>query len=298
MDESLKILVTGCRGQLGMDLMAYLSDNHQVAGISRMEVSITNRAGVLSMFKAVRPDWVIHTAALTDVDECEGKPGLAMAVNADGTENVARACKEIGAKLLYFSTNYVFDGVKGSPYVEEDMPNPLTAYGRSKQSGEERVRSLLDDYVILRIGWVYGSYGHNFVKTIVKLGMEQIRDREAGRSIHSLQVVSDQIGNPTWTIDIARQTEAILQSGLFGLFHVAAEGETNWFDFTQMIFNSLEMKVICDPCTTDQFGQPAPRPRYSALANRRCTEAGINRMSNYRAAVEEFLKIHRESLCG
>lgn len=298
MSEPLKILVTGCRGQLGMDLMAYLSDDHQVAGVSRTEVSITNRAGVLSMFQAVRPDWVIHTAALTDVDECENNSGMAMAVNADGTENVARACKDIGARLLYFSTNYVFDGVKQSPYVEDDIPNPLTVYGRSKSEGEERVRSILDDFVIQRIGWVYGSYGHNFVKTIVKLGQAQLEDAQAGKSIHRLQVVNDQIGNPTWTMDIARQSSAIMQSGLYGLFHVASEGETTWFDFTRMIFDTLEMPIVLDPCSSEQFAQAAQRPRYSALANQRTSEAGINVMPDYRTSVKQFLQKHRESLCG
>ncbi len=278
--------------------MTFLSDNHQVAGISRTEMSITNRSGVLSMFRAVRPQWVLHTAAVTDVDECEGNPCLAMAVNADGTENVARACKDIGAKLLYYSTNYVFDGLKTTPYVEDDLPNPLTAYGKSKQAGEERVAAWLDEYVTLRIGWVYGSYGHNFVKTIVKLGMEQIRDGQAGKSIHRLQVVNDQVGNPTWTMDIARQTEAIITSGLFGLFHVASEGETNWFEFTQMIFENLNMSVACDPCSSEQFGQPATRPISSALSNRRTADAGLNVMPHYRDAARTFRQIPRESLCG
>ncbi len=296
MSEDLKILITGCRGQLGMDLMAHFSDDHQVAGISRAEVSITNRSGVLSLFKAVRPNWVIHTAAMTDVDECEANPGLAHAVNADGTENIALACRDIGAKLLYFSTNYVFDGAKGSPYVEEDLPNPLTAYGRSKQAGEERVAGTLDDYIIIRIGWVYGSYGHNFVKTIVKLGREQLEDRKQGRSIRRLQVVNDQIGNPTWTMDIARQTESIITSGLFGLFHVASEGQTNWYDFTCRIFDLLQMPVACDPCSTEQFAQLASRPAFSALANQRVVEAGLGLMPPYEDALQSFLKQHRESL--
>ena len=176
------------------------------------------------------------------------------------------------------------------------MPNPLTAYGRSKHAGEERVASILDDFIVIRIGWVYGSYGHNFVKTIVKLGMEQLQDRKAGRSVHRLQVVNDQIGNPTWTMDIARQTESIIKSGLFGLFHVASEGQISWYDFTCRIFELLQMPVACDPCSTEQFAQLAQRPAYSALANQRITDAGLRLMPAYDEALYSFLKKHRESL--
>jgi dTDP-4-dehydrorhamnose reductase len=297
MSSAPTILITGCRGQLGMDLMAHLSDNYQVAGISRSEVSITDRTGLIRMFNAVRPDLVIHTAAMTDVDECELNPGMAMAVNADGTENVALACKSVNAKCLYFSTNYVFDGAKKSPYIEGDLINPGTAYGRSKYAGEERITSIIDDYIIVRIGWVYGSYGHNFVKTIIRHGTDQLRAKQEGKVAQTIQVVADQVGNPTWSMDIARQTHAIIQSGLFGLFHVASQGETSWFDFTRLIFEKLQMPVALESCSSEEFAQAANRPAYSALGNSRISEAGIDIMRDYQHAIGDFLQLHRESLC-
>lgn len=290
------ILVTGCQGQLGMDLMAFLADSCTVVGIDQQDVDIINYSGLLDLFRTIQPQWVIHAAAYTDVDGCESNPGLAHAINADGTENVARAAAKVGASLLYYSTDYVFDGTATSPYVETGLPNPRTVYGRSKLAGEERVISCVDNYVIMRISWVYGLYGKNFVKTILQHGRDQVRKRQNGESPSPLMVVNDQTGNPTWTLEIARQTKAILEGGLYGLFHATSEGETSWYGFTRDIFDLMKMPVDILPCTTDQYPRPAPRPHYSVLENQRLKEAGLNVMRPYREALAEFLALHGEKL--
>ncbi len=291
-----KILITGCQGQLGMDLMGYLSDHATVVGIDIADVNISNYSGLLDLFRTVKPNWVIHTAAWTDVDGCELNPGLAMSVNADGTENVARATAKVGANMLYYSTDYVFDGRAKRPYVETDPANPQTAYGRSKLDGEERVKSVVDNYVIMRISWVYGLYGKNFVKTMVRLGREQAGARQKGHTVEPLKVVNDQVGNPTWTKEIAKQTKAMLEGGLFGLFHATAESETTWFGLTQEIFQRMGIEVDLIPCRTEEFPRPAPRPHYSVLENARLKEAGLNVMRPYGEQLEEFLTLHGEQL--
>lgn len=276
--------------------MTYMSDRYSVSGADLPELDITNKSAVINLIMLERPVVVIHAAAYTDVDGCESNPGQAMAVNADGTENIATACRKVGAHLIYYSTDYVFDGAKGAPYVEEDTPNPQTIYGRSKLAGEERIESILDNYVIMRIAWVYGANGRNFVKTIVRLGREQIEKGQKGLFASKLQVVNDQIGNPTWTMDIVRQTDEILKSGLQGLFHASSEHPTSWYDFTTAVFDELRMDVKVEPCTSEQFPRPARRPPCSAMENTRLKQARINVMRDYREALSEFLSVNRERI--
>jgi len=276
--------------------MSYFSDRYQVAGVDLPELDITNRSAVRNLITLLRPAVVIHAAAYTDVDGCESNEGQAMAVNADGAENIAQVCREVGAVLVYYSTDYVFDGVKATPYVEEDVPNPQTVYGRSKLAGEERVRNLVDNHIIMRIAWVYGANGRNFVKTIVRLGQDYVDKVRRNLPAAPLQVVNDQIGNPTCTADIVRQTERILQSGLYGIFHSSSENPTSWYQFTCAVFEELNMKVDVRPCSTEEFKRPAVRPANSALENARLKEARINVMRDYRQALAEFLVTNKEKL--
>jgi len=296
MPDSSRILITGHRGQLGSDLMSYFSDHGQVAGVDLPELDITNRAAVRNLISLIKPSVVIHAAAFTDVDACESNEGQAMAVNADGSENIAKACREVGAVMVYYSTDYVFDGRKPTPYVEEDAPGPQTAYGRSKLAGEERVRSIVDNHVIMRIAWVYGANGRNFVKTIVRLGREYEDKVNRKMPAAPLQVVDDQIGNPTCTMDIVRQTDQILQNGLYGLFHSSSETPVSWYGFTKAVFEELKMTVDVRPCTTEEFRRPAHRPANSALENARLKEARINVMRDYREALNAFLAVNKEKL--
>ncbi|HWR83504.1 MAG TPA: dTDP-4-dehydrorhamnose reductase [Candidatus Deferrimicrobium sp.] len=285
-----RVLVTGCRGQLGADLCELLGREHEVRGISRQDCDIRDRDAVRSGIGQFRPEFVLHTAAWTNVDGCEADPDQAMAVNAYGTENVARACREIGAALVYYSSDYVFDGAKSSPYIETDSPSPLSHYGRSKLAGEEAVARSLDDFIIVRIAWVYGKVGRNFVRTMVRLGREQMRQAREDNTVDPLTVASDQIGNPTWTYEIARQTIVLLASDIRGIVHAASEGETSWYGLATRTFQELSLPVVVRPCTTEEFPRLAPRPRRSSLENRRLKEAGLNVMRPWDIALAEFLK--------
>jgi dTDP-4-dehydrorhamnose reductase len=290
-----KILITGHRGQLGTDLMTILAEEYPVFGVDLPELDICDQQAVRDCLKRELPEVVIHAAAITDVDGCEKDEAGAMAVNAAGTRNVALACAACGARMIYYSTDYVFDGTKSSAYVESDQPNPQTAYGRGKLAGEIAVQELLDSYAILRIGWVYGREGRNFVKTMIQMGQEQQR-LQGGGAREALRVVDDQLGNPTWTVDIARQTSVVIKHDLSGIFHATSDGETTWFRFAQDVFETLRMTVDLQPCTTLESGRLAPRPARSSLENNRLMLAGHNRMRNYQIALREFLDLHGKDI--
>ena len=290
------ILVTGARGQLGTDLVETLGRHHRVIGVDIDDFDLTNLQQVAQMFAAHSPTVVIHAAAFTDVDRCESEPDQALRVNADASGLLARTCREHSARMIYYSTDYVFDGAKRALYLESDMPNPLTAYGRSKLDGERRVTAMLDGYCILRLAWVYGRHGNNFVKTMVRLGLEQIRRRERGETVQPIRVVNDQIGNPTWTCDIVRQTEDIVSRPVTGLFHCTSEGECSWYEFAVSIFRELDLPVEVVPCATAEFPRPAPRPAYSSLENAELKRQGRNLMRPWRDALGEFLAARKEEL--
>jgi dTDP-4-dehydrorhamnose reductase len=294
MAASGNILITGHRGQLGADLVAGLSPLHKVTGVDLPEVDICDLKQVLKAVRFARPDVVIHAAAYTDVDGCEADHEKAFEVNRDGTWNVAQACAEMGARMIYYSTDYVYDGTSATAYVETDIPNPKTVYGLSKLEGEEAVQDMAPDHAILRIAWVYGRHGKNFVKTMIRIGKQQAAAAPDTRV--PLKVVDDQIGNPTWTDDIVRQTEVILDSDLRGIFHSTAEGETSWYAFARNIFENMKMAVDLRPCTTADYPRPAPRPARSSLENRRLKEAGCNVMRDQRVALAEFLNRYGREL--
>ena len=292
--SSTRLLITGCRGQLGTDLVERLSQSYDVTGIDLPEIDILDEIALLKCIEEVKPAVVIHPAAYTDVDGCESNSDLAMAVNGQGTRNVARACEAVRARLIYYSTDYVFDGTKRSAYVESDPTGPATVYGHSKLAGEKAIADLLDNYAIMRIAWVYGTYGSNFVKTMIKLGQDQIQTRKSDQSFQPLKIVDDQHGNPTWTHDVVEQTKTLIESDQTGVFHATSEGVTTWYELAQDIFRLSNMEVEIEPCTTEQFPRPAPRPRMSALENSRLNQLGLNRMRPYINALEEFLKLDRE----
>ena len=288
--------MTGCRGQLGSDLIELLKGEYAVHGVDIQDFDIREYDQVLGCLKEIKPEVVLHTAAYTDVDGCQTNRETATSINAEGTENIARACSEVGAKLIYYSTDYVFDGAKSTPYIESDTTNPRTHYGRGKLEGEKRVTSLLDDYLILRIAWLYGHVGKNFVRTMVQLGFRQMQQTRQGEIITPLKVVDDQFGNPCWTLEIARQTRVVLDNNLTGVFHATSEGETSWYGFARMIFEKLNMPVQVRPCPTEEFPRPAPRPKRSSLENKRLKETGLNVMRRWDIALAEFLDQRGESL--
>ena len=292
-----KILITGCQGQLGRALMPFFSCLYDAVGVSSENCDVRIYTQVQACLKNMRPTIVLHAAAYTDVDGCEANQQLALDVNALGTENVARACKEIGARMVYYSTDYVFDGAKGSPYVETDPASPKNVYGRSKLEGEKRLASLLEDGVILRVAWLYGIEGDNFVKKIVKLGLKQLEARKRGRQIEAIKIVDDQIGNPTWTMDVAEQTKVLIENDLVGLFHCTAEGDTSWHQLARDIFTILSLDVRTQPCLSDEFPHSAPRPKYTSLENKRLKDVGLNVMRDYKTALKEFLNKYGDVLC-
>lgn len=282
-------LVTGCRGQLGRDLMDLLATEHTVQGVDVEECDITDTSAVRKTISEINPTVVLHTAAYTDVDGCEAHREQAMLVNSEGTGNVAVACRNLGARLVYYSTDYVFDGTNDRPYNESDRADPITVYGQSKLQGERAVEAVLDEYIILRIAWVYGRHGKNFVKTMIGLGQKQIADKKAGTETTPLRIVDDQVGNPCWTMDIARQTRVVLAGDANGLYHATSEGETTWYGLARAIFATLGMDVEIQPCTSAEFVRPAPRPNRSTLDNSRLMAAGLSVMRPWRTALESFL---------
>lgn len=260
----MKILVIGAAGQLGHDLMACLGTEHDVTGVDIDEVDITDPASVESVFGEADPGLVINSAAYTNVDGCETDREVAWAVNAEGPGHVARSCAGLGVPLIHVSTDYVFDGSKGSPYFEDDPVAPLGEYGRGKLAGEEAVSTVLDRYLIVRTAWLFGTSGNNFVKTMLRLG----RERE------QLKVVDDQTGSPTYSGHLALAIKALAETRLDqpGIYHMTNGGHCTWYDFAAEIFKLAGVEIDLQPTTTAEFGSPAPRPAYSVLANTRAPE--------------------------
>ncbi len=215
-----------------------------------------------------------------------------MAVNVEGTER--RAPAKRGARLIYYSTDYVFDGVKSEPYTEDGAPNPRTVYGRSKWLGEQAIAATLNDSLVMRIAWVYGQHGKNFVRTMLKLGHEQLQAAARGQIVQPLTVVDDQVGNPTWTVEIAQQTAVLVECDVRGVVHATSDGEVSWFRFARDIFDILRLPVLVSPCSTADFPRPALRPARSSLGNTRLRQLDLDRMRPYRRALEDYLKLTRE----
>ena len=282
-----KLMVTGCRGQLGSELASALRGEYDVCGADRQLFDITDRSAVTAAIVSARPTAVLHTAAYTDVDGCESNRELAMTVNAGGTENIARACREVGARMIYFSTDYVFDGSKQTAYVESDHPNPQTVYGRSKLEGEQAVASLLDNYAVVRIAWLYSARGVNFVRKMTQQGSQW--PSQAAKERTPVTVVSDQVGNPTWTAEVARQTKVILDNDLSGILHATSGGEVSWYDFAVRLFELLDLHGPVHPCLSDKFPRPATRPKRSSLENKRLGESDLDVMRHWDAALSEFV---------
>lgn len=276
----MKILITGGKGMLGRTLQNELSEYElQIADLP--ECDLTDRAAVDSFFAAASPDIVIHAAAMTAVDRCESEPELAERINVGGSENVARACRKLGARLIAISTDYVFDGRLDRPYDEYDTPCPQSVYGKTKLGGEEKIRALCPDAVIVRIAWLYGAGGPSFVHTMLKLATDPERE---------LHVVNDQIGNPTGAIAVARHLKLFLaRPELRGVFHLTCSGETSWYGFAAEIFRLAGKTPRLSPCTTAEFPRPAPRPANSALAKRRLLECGLPPMPPWQEVLAEFI---------
>ena len=277
----MKVLLTGGKGMLGRTLCAELTD-FEVIPTDLPEADITDAAGFDALLKQIKPDAVIHCAAMTAVDKCETEIDFAYKLNAFGTANVASACHRNGIRLIAISTDYVFEGDADRPYNEFDRPNGgNTIYGKSKFAGEEAIRRHCPNHVICRISWLYGAGGPSFVHAMIKL---------ADGTRPELKVVADQIGNPTSTLAVARQLRNILnQKELVGTFHLTCEGEATWADFAAEIFRLKGIDQKITPCTTDEFPRPAPRPANSRLDKMMLRLAGLPPMPDWKDALAEFI---------
>lgn len=255
-DSRFTILVLGANGMLGNDLIKTLGLRHKVVGKDFNDFDITNKEITRKEILDILPQIVVNSAGFTNVDGCETEAENAFLVNAEGTKNVALACKEGKIKLVHISTDYVFDGKKGKPYLEDDTPNPLNIYGKSKLKGEQYIKEITDDFLVVRTEWLYGEKGNNFVSTILKLaGVEK-----------ELRVVDDQIGSPTYTKDLAYAIGVLLEHNLKGVYHVTNRGTCSWYEFALKILESARIEdVKVNPISSKTYNRPAERPAYSAL---------------------------------
>ncbi len=272
------ILVVGANGMLGRDLIALLGGRGR--GVDIADIDITSPESVLKVIGDLKPEVVINCAAYTDVDGCESNTETAMAVNGEGVGYLAMACRDLGALLVQISTDYIFDGGKGTPYIEDDAPCPLSVYGESKLAGEMNA-AFCPEHLIVRTQWLFGLHGRNFVETMLKLGSEK----------DELTVVDDQTGSPTWTVDLARAVIALIDSGCRGVYHAVNSEYCTWNGFAGAIFEEAGLKVSVRAMTTAELNRPARRPLYSTLECSKLTADTGFQPQPWRNALREYLKL-------
>ena len=256
----MKLLVTGAAGMLGRDVMLAAGNaGHDVIGFGHSELDVTDAAAVERKLDLERPDVVVNCAAWTDVDGAEEAEEAAMAVNGAGAGNLAAAAAAVGASVVYVSSDYVFDGAKGAPYVEADQPAPLSAYGRTKLAGEEATAAANKRHFIVRSAGLFGIGGSNFVETMLRLAADH----------GEVLVVRDQVGSPTYTWHLAYGLVRLIEGIEFGIHHMAAAGKCSWYEFAREIFEQAKVECKVLSITTEEFGRPAPRPSFSALTSQR-----------------------------
>ncbi|BCD26136.1 NAD(P)-dependent oxidoreductase [Bacillus cereus] len=277
----MKVLVTGAKGQLGQDILRLLeSQSWEVFGFGREELDITDERQVHEKVLSIKPDIIIHTAAYTQVDQAESDEATAFKVNAEGTKYLAQAAEAVGAKFCYVSTDYVFDGTKDTPYKADDQTNPQTIYGKSKLVGEQYTQEYCSKSYIVRTSWVFGLYGNNFVKTMLRLAEEK---KELG-------IVHDQVGSPTYTTDLARFIISLVQTDKYGVYHGSNSGVCSWYEFAKEIFKQSNIEIVVNPLTTENFPRPAARPKYSVLDKGMIEENGFESFQDWKEALKDFLK--------
>jgi len=275
----MRILVTGAEGILGKAIREWLASGNTLYLWGRDEVDVRDRERVLEAAKGIEFDAVIHAAAMTAVDRCETEFDLAMATNRDGTKHVASLAAERGATMVYLSTDYVFDGTKDGPYLEDDPPKPISAYGRTKLAGEEVTRKTTAKHLTVRTSWVFGDGGANFVDAIA----EKLNRGEAP------EVVTDQRGSPTYARDLARGIEKLLRLGTTGIVHVTNSGSTSWHGFAVEIARYLGSPLPVRETTSDKIKRPAPRPRNSVLSGDRFRSLTGESLPTWQDAVHDYL---------
>lgn len=277
-DSIAKILVTGANGMLGQDLCPMLEDcGYEVVETDVDNLDITDELQAMRVISDVKPDYVIHCAAYTNVDKAEEDLKNAALINEKGTENIAKACQANDACMIYISTDYVFDGSANTPYEPDSKTNPVNNYGLTKLHGEQAVQKYCDKYYIARTSWLYGHHGKNFVETMLTLADKP-----------EIKVVDDQTGCPTWTVDLSEAIISLIEDEApYGIYHACGGGSTTWYGFAKEIFNLTGLNVNLKPCTTDEFPRPAKRPHYSIMDN-----AGLLR--DWKDALRDYIELRVE----
>lgn len=278
----MKVLVTGVKGQLGFDVINELEKRGMEAvGVDIQEMDITDRTSVEQVIRQEMPDAVIHCAAYTAVDAAEENEVLCRRVNVDGTRNIAEVCKAIDSKMIYISTDYVFSGEGERPWEPEDERGPKSVYGQTKYEGELAVQELLDKYFIVRIAWVFGVNGKNFVKTMLKLAENH----------DTITVVNDQFGSPTYTYDLAGLLVDMVQTEKYGIYHATNEGICSWYDFACAIFEEAGIPMNVKPVSSEEYGAKASRPANSRMSKEKLTEQGFERLPAWQDALKRYLDV-------
>lgn len=272
----MKILVTGAKGMLGQDLCPILKENgHKVIETDVHNMDITNFNQAEYVIKYYKPDFVVHCAAYTNVDKAEEDSKLAFKINEKGTVNLAKICAEQSIPIIYISTDYVFNGEATEPYKTDEPRNPLGAYGLSKAKGEEAIENYCKKYYIARTSWLYGHKGKNFVETMIDLSQK----------MPELKVVDDQIGCPTWTVELANGILSLIKDEKpYGIYHICGSGLTSWYGFACEAFRLTGINIKVLPCTTEEFPRPAKRPKYSVMDN-----SGICR--DWKDALKDYIEL-------
>lgn len=277
----MRILVTGVKGQLGYDVMNELAKRgHTGIGVDVEEMDITDAAKVEQVIKESEVEAVIHCAAYTAVDAAEDNAELCHKINAEGTENIAKVCKELDLKMIYISTDYVFNGEGTRPWEPDDEREPLNVYGQAKYEGELAVEKYLEKYYIVRIAWVFGVNGKNFIKTM--LNLSETHDE--------LSVVNDQIGSPTYTYDLAKLLVDMVETDKYGRYHATNEGLCTWYEFATEIFRQAGKEITVHPVTSEQFPAKAKRPHNSRMNKDKLEANGFDRLPTWQDALNRYLK--------
>lgn len=277
----MRVLVTGVKGQLGYDVVKDLEKRgYKPIGVDREEMDLMNNESIRHFIMEIRPEAIIHCAAYTAVDKAEEEVDVCYQVNAEAVKVIAQCAKELEVKLIYISTDYVFDGTKDGEYVETDMPNPINVYGASKLKGEQYVQDLLTNYYIVRISWVFGVNGNNFIKTMRRLGAD--RDE--------LNIIHDQIGSPTYTADLAPLLVDMIETDKYGIYHATNEGFCSWYEFANEIFKQSGIEVKTNPITTDQYPTAAKRPMNSKMSKDKLVESGFSQLPSWEEAMINFIR--------
>lgn len=279
----MKVLVTGVKGQLGHDVVLELEKRgHEAVGVDIEEMDITDAECVRKVISRTAPDAVIHCSAYTAVDRAEEEVDLCRRVNAEGTKNIAVVCKELDCKLLYLSTDYIFSGEGERPWEPDDEAQPLNLYGQTKYEGECEIKSRLEKYFIVRISWVFGINGNNFIKTMLRLGKEN----------GAVRVVDDQIGSPTYTYDLSVLLVDMIESDKYGAYHATNEGICSWYEFAKEIFKTAGMdEVEVTPVQSGEFPVKAKRPKNSRMSKEKLVQNGFDKLPSWQDAVRRYVPL-------